>query len=121
MKELIKVYMHEVSIIQELLDIVQNTAIENNLTKIDKIHLKIGELSGVLEDSLRFAYDCISNDTLANGSELFIETVEATGRCNRCNITFKIEHFNKLCPQCSKFCDSILSGYELSIYSIKGE
>jgi hydrogenase nickel incorporation protein HypA/HybF len=113
--------MHEVSIIQELLDIVQDKAIENNFTRIDKVHLKVGELSGVLEDSLRFAYECISEDTMAKGSELIIEKIDATGRCSRCSTTFKIGRFNKLCPKCSMFCDVILSGYELYIYSIEGE
>lgn len=113
--------MHEVSIIQELLDIVKEKASENNLSRIDKVHLKVGELAGVLEESLRFAYDCVSGDTIAKGSELIIDRIEATGRCDRCNITFKVGHFNKICPECNMFCSSISSGYELYLYSIEGE
>jgi hydrogenase nickel incorporation protein HypA/HybF len=113
--------MHEVSIVEELLNIVSEKALDNNLKYVDKIHIKVGELSGVVEEALRFAFDCISEDTIAKGCELVIERIEATARCNRCKITYKINHFNKLCPQCRSFCDSILSGHELCVYSIEGE
>lgn len=113
--------MHEVSIIQNVVSIVCKKASENNLEKINKVSLKTGELSGVCEDSLKFAFNAVSKDTIACGAELIIEKVEATGKCNSCNISFKIDHFNKLCPKCKKFCDNVLSGYELYINTIEGD
>lgn len=113
--------MHEVSIVQSLIDIVCNKAEENNLKKIKKISLRIGEFSGVFEDSIRFAYKAISKDTIVDGAELSIEIVEATAKCNQCDISFKINHFNKLCPECQSFSNNILSGYELYINTIEGD
>lgn len=113
--------MHEVSIVQSLINIVCNKAEENNLKKINKISVKIGELSGVLEDSIRFAYKSISKDTIVESAELVIEKVEATAQCDCCNISFKISHFNKLCPNCQSFSNNILSGYELYINTIEGD
>lgn len=113
--------MHEVSIIQNVVGIVCTKASENNLEKINKVSLKIGELSGVCEDSLRFAFNAVSKDTIVEDAELIIEKVEATAKCNSCNISFKIDHFNKLCPKCKKFCDNVLSGYELYINTIEGD
>lgn len=113
--------MHEVSIIENVIKIVEDKAKENNLKKINNVSLKIGEMSGVMEDSLRFAFDCASKDTIMEDANLLIEKIEATGGCRSCGITFKIDHFNKLCPQCKKFCDNILSGYELYINTIQGD
>ena len=113
--------MHEVSIIQNVISIVSEKASENNLEKVNKVSLKIGELSGVHEDSLRFAFNAVSKDTIACGAELIIEKVEATAKCNSCNISFKIDYFNKLCPKCKVFCDNVLSGYELYINTIEGD
>ena len=113
--------MHEVSIVQSLISIVCNKADENNLKKINKISLRIGEFSGVFEDSIRFAYKAISKDTIAEGAELIIEKVYATAKCDHCDIEFKISHFNKLCPKCQSFSNNILSGYELNINTIEGD
>jgi hydrogenase nickel incorporation protein HypA/HybF len=113
--------MHEVSIVQSLINIVCNKAQENNLKKINKVSLKIGELSGVFEDSIRFAYKSISKDTIVEGAELVIERVEAYAKCDNCDISFKIKHFNKLCPECQIFSSNILSGYELYINTIEGD
>lgn len=113
--------MHEVSIIQNVIEIVTQKAIENNLTKINKVSLKIGELSGVMPESLNFAFDSCIKGTMLEDSTLGIETVSALGECRDCNLEFPIEHFNKLCPSCNKFCTNIVRGYELYINTIEGD
>lgn len=113
--------MHEVSIMESTLRIVKEKAEENNLKNVSKITLKIGELSGVMSDSLIFAFNSLSKGTIAEGAEFLIEKVDATAMCDECGITFKIDHFNKLCPECNKFSTDILSGYELYVNTIEGE
>ncbi|HEY8890619.1 MAG TPA: hydrogenase maturation nickel metallochaperone HypA [Clostridium sp.] len=113
--------MHEVSIIQNVVEIVTDKAIENKFTKVTKVSLKIGELSGVMPESLNFAFKSCIVDTLLEGSVLGIEKVKAIGECKECKQEFPIDHFNKLCPCCNKFCSSIISGYELYINTIEGD
>lgn len=113
--------MHEVSIVENIVKISLKSAKENNLNKITKITVKIGELSGVMKESLDFAFACVSQGTIAEGAELKIDEVKATAECNDCKIKFHIDHFNKLCPKCQKFSNNILSGYELCIDTIKGD
>jgi hydrogenase nickel incorporation protein HypA/HybF len=113
--------MHEVSIVQNVIGIVCQKVTEYNIEKINKVRLKIGELSGVNEDSIRFAFSAVSKDTIIEGAELIIEKIEATANCISCDISFKIDHFNKLCPKCKIFCENVISGYELLIDSIEGD
>lgn len=113
--------MHEVSIMEGALSIVENVAIENNFKKVINITLMIGELSGVMDESLIFAFRCLSKDTVAEDAEIKIEKVKATAMCEICNIVFPIDHFNKLCPNCNNFSSLILTGYELYINSVEGE
>ncbi|MBC2582453.1 hydrogenase maturation nickel metallochaperone HypA [Clostridium sp. DJ247] len=113
--------MHEVSIMQNSIKIVLEKAEENNIKNISKITIKIGELSGVMSDSLIFAFNSLSKGTIAEGAEFLIEKVKATAMCNDCDIVFEIDHFNKLCPNCNKFSTNILSGYELYVNTIEGE
>ncbi|GKU25908.1 hydrogenase maturation nickel metallochaperone HypA [Clostridium folliculivorans] len=113
--------MHEISIIQEVMNITQKTAAENNMKRVDKITLKIGELSGVMIDPLVFAFSIIRQGTLAETSKLEVIKVDARAKCDTCNTIFKIDYSNKLCPACNKFSNNIISGYELNIETIEGE
>jgi len=113
--------MHEVSIIQNVVEIVTEKAIENKFTKVNKVSLRIGELSGVMPESLNFAFKSCIIDTILEGSTLEIEKVKAIAECAECKKQFPIDHFNKLCPCCNKFCSSIISGYELYVNTIEGD
>ncbi|MBU3188792.1 hydrogenase maturation nickel metallochaperone HypA [Clostridium bowmanii] len=113
--------MHEVSIIENVIKIVTDKANENKLTKVTKVSLKIGELSGVSAECLNFAFDICIIDTMLEGSTLEIEKVSAVAECFDCKQKFQIHHFNKLCPCCNKFCSSIIHGYELYVNTIEGD
>lgn len=113
--------MHEVSIMESTLKIVEDVAVVNNLKKVISITLMIGELSCVMEEALLFAFNSMSKDTVAENAAIKIESVKATASCEECNIVFDINHYNKLCPNCSCFCSSILTGNELYVKSIEGE
>jgi hydrogenase nickel incorporation protein HypA/HybF len=113
--------MHEVSIIENVIKIVTDKAIENKFTKVNKVSLKIGELSGVMPQSLNFAFKSCIIGSLLEGSTLEIEKVNAIAECNDCKQEFPIDHFNKLCPICDKFCSNIISGYELYVNTIEGD
>lgn len=113
--------MHEVSIIHSALEIILEKAKENNMNKITRITVKVGEMSGALPDALSFAFECASRGTIAENSQFVIDRVKPTARCEICNIVFDIDHFNKLCPKCSTFSSRILTGYELYINTIEGD
>ncbi|HBP62959.1 MAG TPA: hydrogenase maturation nickel metallochaperone HypA [Desulfosporosinus sp.] len=113
--------MHEVSIIQNVIEIATQKAFENNFSKINKVSLKIGQLTGVMPESLNFAFDSCIQGTMLEESTLGIEEVDALGKCEACNLQFSISHFNKLCPTCNNFCTSIVRGYELYVDTIEGD
>lgn len=113
--------MHEVSIMESAMKIVEEKAEENNLKNVSKITIRVGKLSGVMSEALEFAFQGLSKGTIAEDAQFIIEKVDATAICDECGITFEIDHFNKICPSCKKFCTNILSGYELYINTIEGE
>lgn len=113
--------MHEVAIASSIVEIVMEQARKNNLTKITKVSIQVGQLSGILEESLQFAFCCITEQTIMQGSILEIKSIKATARCNLCNGVFIVQHMDKKCPKCNRFCDEIITGYELLVESIEGE
>ena len=113
--------MHEVSIIQNVINIVCESAMENKLTKVTKVSITIGELSGLMPECLNFAFEICIKDTILEGSTLEIQKVSAVAECVDCKKEFPIDHFNKICPNCNKFCSSIIHGYELYVNTIEGD
>lgn len=113
--------MHEVSVISEVLQIAFETALENNLKKIDKIVLQVGEFSCIENSSLQFAFEAMRRKSICENAELFIKKIKATSYCDRCKEEFEVSYTNRLCPKCNTFGCNIVKGYELYLESIEGE
>ena len=105
-------------IMSGVLEACTATAEREGATRINEIRVRIGELSEVMEDALRFAFEALSPGTLAEGARLEVEHVAARSRCVECRVEFSHGRFDVVCPQCgSVFCEAV-SGRELEIESI---
>ena len=113
--------MHEVSIAQGLLKILHDETNKHGVSRVTRVHVRIGELSTIVPDALTFAFEVVSEGTVAQGAELKIEVVPAKGRCNKCNIEFDVEATMFLCPQCGGVAAEIISGKELDVAEIEAE
>lgn len=77
--------MHEMSLVQGLFQQLHDLARENNASKVMKITMEIGPLSGVVVDSFQFGYDILSaEDEMFKNAELIIEIPPVTYRCAEC-------------------------------------
>ena len=65
--------MHEVSVIQSLLEHIERYGAEYGLVRVTKVVVRIGGLVCICQDSLRFAFDAVSRGTIAEGAELVLE------------------------------------------------
>ncbi|NMM63836.1 hydrogenase maturation nickel metallochaperone HypA [Clostridium sp. P21] len=106
---------------ESTIDMVIEKAEEYNLKSIKKVTLSIGELAGVMDEALNFAFNELKKDSILKDAELCIDRLKAEAYCDKCSLNYPIDHFNKLCPRCGGFYAKILSGYELYLYSIEGE
>ncbi len=113
--------MHETSIVAEVIKIVLAKAREYKISKVNAITAKVGELTGVSPEALSFAFEVFSKGTIAAEAEFKLNTVKASAKCETCEVIFAINHVNKKCPVCHRFCNNILTGYELLIETIEGE
>jgi hydrogenase nickel incorporation protein HypA/HybF len=113
--------MHELAITQSLFDIVMEKAKESGARKVSSINLVIGEMTGVVGDSVRFYVDLLSKDTIAEGVTLNIDIVPTKALCRNCGKTFELEEFNWNCPYCSSTAWEVTGGKELFVESIEVE
>lgn len=111
--------MHELGLTQDILDVVLSCAQENEAKKVTGISLKIGEITSIDEECMRFYFEVISRDTIASGATVSIEKIPARGRCPQCN---SVHHFSSqdfLCPECEIYCLDLTEGQDVSVESIE--
>ncbi len=76
--------MHEYSIVSSLIDRVDHEAGRVRATAIKRVHVCIGELSGVDVPLLVTAYDTFRERTSCRDAELVVESAAARWTCPRC-------------------------------------
>jgi len=112
--------MHEMGIAMEIVEIAAASipkGMEN--VRIDKVNLKVGKLSAIVPESLRFCFEIVAKDTPVAGAKLIIEEVPVVARCNECSAEWTITGPVFTCIKCSSGSILILSGRELDIVSIE--
>ena len=111
--------MHELSIMTEALRMAVDAAQSAGATRVRKLRLRIGSLSGVVPDALRFAFDVVCHGTMAEGATLEIEAVPAACWCATCRAEFDCADFFNECPRCHRVSGELQRGRELDIADVE--
>ena len=107
--------MHEMSIAQSILNIVDEYMINENGHHLKEVAVEIGELVAVVPDSLTFCYEVLIEDTPYKNSKLDITIIPLTGTCTDCSQSVKIKNYEFICPHCQSTKLEIQGGQELRI------
>ena len=113
--------MHELGIAQSVLDAVRAEAGKRNDAKPVKIGLRIGELSAVDPDALRFSFEALTRETDMDGLKLEIEMCPRRHRCNECGTEFNVREFIFECPRCGGSRNECIGGEELQLAYVELE
>ncbi len=111
--------MHEVSIMAQTLELALDHAQKQSARQIHRIKLKVGELSGVVPEALKFAFDVVIQDTIAQNAILEIETLSVECYCSHCQELFYPTDIIHLCPHCGQLSQEIRQGKELELASLE--
>lgn len=110
--------MHEMSIAMSIVDIAISEAAKADAQTIDEIEIEIGQLAGVMLESLSFCLQAAAKNTLAEPATFTLVTIAGQGHCLACQQDIPINEFPAQCPICQGFGVSITAGTELKIRSI---
>lgn len=114
--------MHELSIAQSIVEAVETQATESEAARVKSVHLRIGEASGVVIDSLTFCFEMLAGlDPMLAGAQLLIDVVPHRAHCRRCAQEFPVINFVAQCPICEEWSSEIVSGSELQLLAIEIE
>jgi hydrogenase nickel incorporation protein HypA/HybF len=82
--------------------------------------LRVGVMSGVVPDALRFAFDAVTPDTPLRGARLDIEEVGLVVWCPACEAERPLPGPQRLrCPACGTPTPRVLRGRELVLVAIE--
>jgi hydrogenase nickel incorporation protein HypA/HybF len=117
--------MHEMSIAQSLVSIIEQEMQKHGVTRLKKAVLRHGRLAGVVPDALSFAWDAVTPGTPLEGAELVMEEVPLVVRCRSCRLEFEPKETHVIlavCPGCGEEVGhEIVSGKEMHLQSIEAE
>jgi hydrogenase nickel incorporation protein HypA/HybF len=111
--------MHEAGLAQAALEIAEERARERGATRVHRLVLRVGDLSGVVTDALRFALEAVSPGTIAEGAEFEIEVVPVECHCPACNRPFRPTDVVYACPDCGTISRDVRQGDELVLHSME--
>jgi hydrogenase nickel incorporation protein HypA/HybF len=114
--------MHEMGIVQNIIEILEEQAKIHNATRIAGIHLQFGALTAVLPTAVEFAFQILSKDTIAENARLSIEIIPLKIRCLECGKESVLQDYDPFCPECDSAMVNIIQGkHEMRVASIELE
>ena len=115
--------MHEMSLMGDILQLVQEDAAKRNIVQIKKIELIVGEISNAMPDALLMAFEIFRDQNLhlfSHTAQLIIHIEEAKAECVICGLTYHPTQKIALCPNCNIPSGKILAGEIFQILSYEG-
>jgi len=113
--------MHEMSLCEGVLNVLEDSARQQNFKKVKTVWLEIGVLSGVEHEAMLFSYDVVVRGSIADGSRLELIELPAHAWCMVCMKDVKITARGEACPDCDSYQLQISSGDELRIKELEVE
>ncbi|MCM2474431.1 hydrogenase maturation nickel metallochaperone HypA [Rhizobium sp. CG5] len=107
--------MHEMSLMESVVEIACETARANSASAIRSIRLDVGVLSHVNPEALSFCYDAIRRGTMAQDAALEINRIAGEGWCLDCGKTVELTERFGACPDCGNHRVQMTAGDELKI------
>lgn len=113
--------MHELPITEKIISIAEEHCREAGASSVRKIHLVIGENSGIVGSSIQMYFDVITEGTACEGAELEMTSVKPKLRCRSCGLLFERAPLSFSCPECGGDGERTDIGREFYIDTIEVE
>lgn len=107
--------VHELGIAESVLDAVRAEVRKRPGVLPTKVGLRIGEMSAIDEDALRFAFDALVRDSDLHSLQLEIERCPLRYECLDCRHGFVVENYDATCPECGQTRVKSVGGDELDL------
>jgi hydrogenase nickel incorporation protein HypA/HybF len=111
--------MHEMSLAQSVVEIVERTAAANGGGRVSAVRLEIGALSHVEVEALRFCFDAVTRGGAAEGARLELDSPPGQAWCMPCGATVPLARLGDACPHCGSHQLQVTQGEEMRVKDIE--
>lgn len=113
--------MHELSLTESIVQLIEDAAIEQQFTQVKTVWLEVGQLACVEQESLRFFFDVVTEDSIARQAKLEIIEIAGQAVCGQCRQVIMIDTYHQACPQCGNYALHITQGDGIRIKELEVE
>jgi len=113
--------MHEYSVVQALLEQVEDIAEQNEATKVSKIIVKIGVMSGIEAHLLEIAFNTFKEKTICDQAKFVMNIQPIKIRCRSCQEENELQEIHYCCPKCSSTDVDVIDGEDMFLMSLEME
>lgn len=110
--------MHELGILSNIINSIEELMETENLTVVDTIVLEVGELSGVIPKYIKDCYPAAIYKTKLADTKLQMDVIEGIGECRECHEKFNVLANDLECPKCKSRNIEPLTGKQFMIKQI---
>jgi hydrogenase nickel incorporation protein HypA/HybF len=112
--------MHELPVTEGILTLALTTARQAGRERITAIDLVIGDLSSIVDDSIQFYFDLLSQGTAAQGAALHFRREAARLICRACGRRGEMHApLPHTCPACGSSRLQVVGGQAFYVESIE--
>jgi hydrogenase nickel incorporation protein HypA/HybF len=112
-------FMHELSLAENVLQLIDDAARRQRFSKVTAVWLEIGQLAAVEPEAMSFCFDAVARGTVAEGARLEIITTPGSGWCAQCSATVPLSESYALCPQCGVHPVQVTGGTEMRVKELE--
>ncbi len=113
--------MHEYSVVQALLQQIEDIAEENAAEKVSKIVVKIGIMSGIEAHLLEMAFNTFKEKTICDGAEFVMNIQPLIITCNDCKELSELQKIHYCCQKCESTNITVTDGEDMFLMSLEME
>lgn len=113
--------MHEISIAQSIVELVDEHARRDTFTRAHVVRVAIGVLSHVEPRALELGFDVVARGTAAEGAKLVIDRPPGTAHCAHCARDVNIGGYGEGCPVCGGAELTVVGGDEMRVVDLEVE
>lgn len=111
--------MHEMSLAENVREIVEDAARAQGFAQVRRIVLEIGELAAVEREALEFCLDVVLAGSVAEGATLEFISVPGTGWCATCAQSVPLHERYDPCPNCGAYGLAVRGGERMRVSALE--
>ena len=111
--------MHEYSVVQALLEQIEEVAKENDASIVSKIIVKIGVMSGIEAYLLEVAFNTFKEKTICDKAKFIMNIQPLKIECQNCKQVSELQKIHYCCQKCESTNIKVIDGEDMFLMSLE--